>query len=197
MEGTRDGLRKAALSRRNAFLPATRCSWGRSIQAKAIAFPQYRTACCVAVYCALGSEVETRAVRDHAFRRGKRVFCPKSAAADSAIFVELKSDSDLVVGGFGVAEPTGTKYLSAADCESLIVFVPGVLFDHSGNRLGRGGGWYDRALEGLDGRGVFVGLAYDGQVVDRLPAQGWDQKVHYVITESKVIDCAAASYSRR
>jgi 5-formyltetrahydrofolate cyclo-ligase len=194
MEGTtREGLRRGALSRRSALSPATCFSWGGSIQAKAIEFPQYQAARSVALYCAVGNEVETRAIRDHAFRHRKTVFCPKFSGADSAVFVALGSDAVLIDGGFGVPEPPGDECLSAADCESLIVFVPGVLFDGLGNRLGRGGGWYDRALQRLGDRGVFVGLAYDCQVIDRLPVQSWDQKVHYVITESKVIDCTAAS----
>jgi len=195
MEGTKDGLRSAALSRRSALSPATCFSWGGSIQAKAIEFPQYQAACSVALYCAVGNEVETGAIRNHAFQHRKKVFCPKFSADNSAVFVELEPDGGLIAGGFGVPEPTGNESLLAADSESLIVFVPGVLFDGLGNRLGRGGGWYDRALQRLGNRGVFVGLAYDCQVVDRLPAQAWDQKVHYVITESKVIDCTVVSQS--
>jgi 5-formyltetrahydrofolate cyclo-ligase len=78
--------------------------------------------------------------------------------------------------------------LSAADKDVLVVFVPGVVFDLCGNRLGRGGGWYDRILAQLN-RGVFVGLAYDFQVVEKLAAEEWDRKVHFVITENRVIDC--------
>ncbi|MGH7795517.1 MAG: 5-formyltetrahydrofolate cyclo-ligase [Candidatus Binatia bacterium] len=192
MEETRDGLRGAALSRRNALSPATCFSWSGLIQVKAIGFPQYQAARSIALYCAVGNEVETRAIRDHAFRHRKKVFCPKFSGADLSVFVELNSEASLIAGGFGVPEPAGDDRLSPADGESLIVFVPGVLFDSLGNRLGRGGGWYDRALQWLGNRGVFIGLAYDCQVVDRLPAQAWDQKVHYVITESRVIDCGLA-----
>jgi 5-formyltetrahydrofolate cyclo-ligase len=196
MGETRNDLRSAALSRRNALPPAACLSWSRSIQAKAIEFPRFGSARCVALYCAVGNEVETRGLMDHALQRGKKVFCPKFSRAGEAVFVELESAGDLIVGGFGIPEPPGDRLLSPEDCEDLIVFVPGVLFDRWGNRLGRGGGWYDRALEWLHGRGLFVGLAYDCQVVDSLPAQVWDKKVHYVITESKVIDCTVASSSQ-
>jgi 5-formyltetrahydrofolate cyclo-ligase len=53
----------------------------------------------------------------------------------------------------------------------------------------RGGGWYDRVLSGLGNRGFFVGLAYECQLVDDLPAESWDQKVHLLITEKNQIDC--------
>lgn len=191
MEETKDGLRSAALSRRSALSPATCFSWSGLIQVQAIEFPPYQAARSVALYCAVGNEVETRAIREHAFQHDKKVFCPKFSGSDSPVFVQLNPDEGPLVGGFGVPEPAGSVRLSPAEGESLVVFVPGVLFDGLGNRLGRGGGWYDRALQRLGNRGVFVGLAYDCQVTDRLPAQAWDQKVHYVITESRVIDCLA------
>ncbi|HME62447.1 MAG TPA: 5-formyltetrahydrofolate cyclo-ligase, partial [Candidatus Binatia bacterium] len=108
---------------------------------------------------------------------------------DPPLFVRVFSIADLVAGPRGAAEPAGDVPLGDADCQDLMVIVPGVLFDDRGNRLGRGGGWYDRALQRLNDKGIFVGLAYEFQVVASVPAELWDQKVHYVITESRVIDC--------
>jgi 5-formyltetrahydrofolate cyclo-ligase len=75
----------------------------------------------------------------------------------------------------------------------LIVFVPGVAFDTRGQRLGRGKGWYDRLLRQLGGNTVFVGLGYEFQIVEEVPTESWDEKVHYVVTEERVIDCAETS----
>jgi 5-formyltetrahydrofolate cyclo-ligase len=72
----------------------------------------------------------------------------------------------------------------------MVVFVPGVAFDVRGNRLGRGKGWYDRLLE-KSGRATFVALAYDFQIVDAVPSEDWDQRVHYLITERRIIDCGS------
>ena len=189
MEETRHGLRSAALKRRSALPLATCLSWSRSIQAKVLELPQYLAAPSVALYCAIRNEVETRAIMEDALRRQKKVFCPKIRGDDPALFVRVFSIADLVAGPRGAAEPAGDVPLSDADCQDLMVIVPGVLFDDRGNRLGRGGGWYDRALQRLNDKGIFVGLAYEFQVVTRVPAELWDQKVHYVITESRVIDC--------
>lgn len=197
IEEARDALRKAALARRNALSPITCHSWSRSIQDRAIALPAYKTARCVAVYCTIGNEVETRDIRRHAWQEGKRVFCPKSSRTGAVIFAELVSDSNLIVGEWGVAEPRDGALLIPDVQANLIVFVPGLLFDGRGNRVGRGGGWYDRALQGLGHRGTFVGLAYECQMIERIPEQVWDQKVHYVITEKRVIACAAALQSHR
>jgi 5-formyltetrahydrofolate cyclo-ligase len=62
-----------------------------------------------------------------------------------------------------------------------------------GNRLGRGQGWYDRLLQRAGERVAIVGLAYEFQIVDAVPAGPGDQKVSYVITEKRVVDCGSAS----
>jgi 5-formyltetrahydrofolate cyclo-ligase len=177
------------LQRRSA-LPSSACAvWSGSIQAKLLELPQYRAARSVAVYCALRNEVQTAAIIGHALAEGKKVFCPKMAG--SLLFAQIFSAADLVAGPQGTCVPQGDVALGRQDREALIVVVPGVVFDLRGNRLGRGGGWYDRALDSFEDRGVFVGLAYEVQVVERIPVEHWDKKVQYVITESRVIDCGA------
>jgi 5-formyltetrahydrofolate cyclo-ligase len=78
------------------------------------------------------------------------------------------------------------------DEKELVVFVPGVVFDLQGHRLGRGRGWYDQLLNRLRPGAIFVGLAYEFQVVEEVPTQPWDEPVHYVITEKRLINCGAA-----
>jgi 5-formyltetrahydrofolate cyclo-ligase len=83
--------------------------------------------------------------------------------------------------------------LSDGDRQDLVVFVPGVAFDAAGNRLGRGKGWYDRILARLDDKATLVALSYDFQVVEKVPTEARDRKVHYIVTETKLIDCDAAN----
>jgi 5-formyltetrahydrofolate cyclo-ligase len=189
MEENRDVLRGAAISQRNSLSRANCQSWSRAIQAKALRLPQYLAARSVALYSPVQNEVETEAILEDALGAGKQVFFPKLHRRDGAEFVQVISKRDLVAGRFGIAEPSGTNVLSLGDCVNLAVFIPGVLFGRQGHRLGRGGGWYDRALAQLGNRGFFIGLAYEIQVVDSLPAASWDQRVHYVITENRIIDC--------
>ncbi len=189
MEETRKALRRAALTRRSALAPQTWLCWSRLIQAKILERPQYLAASSVALYSPVHNEVETRAILSHAFRHQKKVFYPKLSGNDSQVFARVRSVGDFIVGRYRIPEPAGEVRLTDADCEGLAVIIPGLIFDCRGYRLGRGGGWYDRALRWLGHRSYFVGLAYEFQVVDRLPEQPWDQKVHCVITESRVIDC--------
>lgn len=192
MEETRNQLRSAILKRRSA-LPSSTChSWSRSIQAKVLELPQYLAARSVALYRAIRNEVETGAIMNDALGRQKKVFCPNIHGDEPPVFLQVFSQSDLVPGPASAAEPSGHVRFSEADREGSMVIVPGVVFDELGNRLGRGGGWYDRALKWFDDCGVYVGLAYEIQVVDKVPAELWDEKVHYVVTESRVIDCGLA-----
>jgi len=73
----------------------------------------------------------------------------------------------------------------------VLFLVPGVAFDARGVRLGRGIGWYDRALE-RHPRSIRVGLAYGFQVVSRLPEAPWDVRMHAIVTEAGLIDAALA-----
>lgn len=189
MAVSRDRLRNAALLQRRQMARADCVAWSRSIQAKATGLSCYRTARSVALYSPIQNEVEIQSILAHALSSGKRVFYPKLGDKGAPGFTRICSLTDLVAGRFGILEPAGAEAMTAGDRDALVVFVPGVLFDRLGNRLGRGGGWYDRALHELGNHGVFVGLAYEFQVVDSLPAESWDRKVHFIITESQHIDC--------
>jgi 5-formyltetrahydrofolate cyclo-ligase len=192
-EEKRDALRAAALSRRNSLSKANFLLWSRLIQAKALELPRYLTSRTVALYSPVQNEVATDEILQQALRARRKVFYPKIGPENAVEFVQIFSAADLAAGRFGTLEPTGLSRLSEGDSEDLVVFVPGVVFDLSGNRLGRGKGWYDRMLSRLGNKGVFVGLAYEFQIVDRVPTEAWDQKVRYLVTEERVIDCGITS----
>jgi 5-formyltetrahydrofolate cyclo-ligase len=194
LEESKSALRRAVLTRRRSLSPETLRSWNRSIQTKALGFPHYITAEAVTLYSPIENEVGTDTILADALERKKQVFYPRIDDQESAWFFEISSATEFRAGRFGIPEPVPIKALTVADWQdNLIVFVPGVAFDLGGHRLGRGGGWYDRMLDGLKNRGVFVGLAFEFQVVDRLTTEAWDQKVHYVITERRVIDCGVST----
>ena len=102
----------------------------------------------------------------------------------------IGSDTDLAPGQYGILEPQGVSGLSE-DWEHLLVFVPAVLVDKTGNRIGRGGGWYDRTLATLDERATFVALVYEFQLIEEVPTEKWDLPVDFIITEERVLQCGA------
>ena len=103
--------------------------------------------------------------------------------------IRIGSAAECSPGRFGIPEPTGEERLAGRDRKELVVFVPGVAFDLRGNRLGRGKGWYDRLIKKELGEATLIALAYDFQIVDTVPAEEWDQRVHYVVTERSAVDC--------
>jgi len=92
--------------------------------------------------------------------------------------------TDIVVGKFGVREP-------AASCAEIalnrfdLVLVPGIAFDLSGHRLGRGQGFYDRILS--EASGIKCGLAYDFQLLNTVPTEPHDGKVDFIFTPSRCV----------
>jgi prolyl-tRNA editing enzyme YbaK/EbsC (Cys-tRNA(Pro) deacylase) len=95
-------------------------------------------------------------------------------------------DSDhLVRHPLGFDEPDDTApIVDSADIE--VVLVPGLVFDGSGGRLGRGKGYYDRLLASLPRSTVRIGVTTDASVVDDVPTDGHDQRVGWLATESSV-----------
>jgi 5-formyltetrahydrofolate cyclo-ligase len=182
-------LRAAALAQRGLLSRSESIERSRLIQAQVLEFLPYLHSRSVALYNPIQNEVETGAIRDHALVTGKSVFFPRFGAKDSLELIRIRSVSEFSVGRFGILEPTGAIQPAGPDREGLLVFVPGVAFDLFGNRLGRGKGWYDRLIKQDLEKAIVVGLAYDFQIVEAVPAEEWDQKVHYVITERSVVDC--------
>jgi 5-formyltetrahydrofolate cyclo-ligase len=191
MGETKASIRALVANRREALPAFERTEKSRLIQTRILEFPPYLDAPSIALYSATGNEVATDRIQDHALGRGKKIFYPR-LEAETIRWVRLHDRNDFVAGRYGILEPTGKEWLAADDIEGLVVFVPGVAFDPRGNRLGRGQGWYDRALAGLGGRATIIALAYDFQIRDRIPTDPWDRAVEYVVTEGRIIDCRNA-----
>ena len=95
--------------------------------------------------------------------------------------------TDIVVGKFGLREPASTCAEIPLDKFDLIL-VPGMAFDLSGNRLGRGFGFYDRLLERA--AGIKCGVAYDFQLLAKIPSEPHDAKVNFILTPDRCLKAA-------
>ncbi len=182
-------LRATSLRRRESLAAAEWRLWSQRIQQKVLRFPPYLWCRAVALYSPIGNEVATEKIRDHALRSGKKLFYPKLGDRREPALIRVESAEELKPGRYSILEPAGTKMMAEEDQERLVVFVPGVAFDVRGNRLGRGKGWYDRALASVGEKSVFVALAFESQVLERVPTDRWDRKVHHIITERRIIAC--------
>ena len=96
-------------------------------------------------------------------------------------------NTDIVVGKFGLREPASTCAEIPLDKFDLIL-VPGMAYDISGNRLGRGYGFYDRLLE--KAVGIKCGVAYDFQLLEKIPSEPHDAKVNFILTPDRCLKAA-------
>ena len=138
-----------------------------------------------------GSEWDTRPLVALALARNKRVAVPRVNKATHDLEFSLLSDleRDVAPGYRGIPEPH-------AHCAPLAreaidwVLVPGVAFDCAGQRLGYGGGYYDRLLSGLSARVPRIAGAYELQLVDHVPHAAHDLGVDVIVTEARTIVAA-------
>ena len=184
-------FRASALLQRGSLSISEATVWSRQIQERALQFFPYTLCRSVVLYSPIGNEVATEMIRDDAFTTGKKLFYPRLGTGnrESLDFIEVESTEEFKAGRYGILEPTGEKTITKQDKEGLVVFVPGLAFDCQGNRLGRGKGWYDRALKMLGDGPRIVALAYEIHILEKLPANRWDRKVNHIITEKRIINC--------
>jgi 5-formyltetrahydrofolate cyclo-ligase len=150
---------------------------------------QWREAGSVAMYCSFRNEVDTRPLIVDLHQRGVQVLLPRCRQGTSGMmdFFQVRSGRDLIPGFQGILEPDTQRCPCVAAPKPDLVLVPGVAFDELGFRLGYGGGYYDRFLSRFSLRARSVGLAFDFQVVGRLPSEPWDVPVRWVVTESRCL----------
>ncbi len=98
------------------------------------------------------------------------------------LFYQITSMDDLTRGKYGILEPSAR--LEHAPAYDSLFIMPGVVFDKNRNRIGYGGGFYDRYLAKLDEKPMVVALGYDNQVEASLSPDPFDIKPDYILTET-------------
>ncbi|MDE5791116.1 MAG: 5-formyltetrahydrofolate cyclo-ligase [Muribaculaceae bacterium] len=134
----------------------------------------------ILMYHSLPDELSTHRFLDKWHRR-KNFYLPRVNGVNLEILPY--DESRLELGAFHIEEPTGNNTVPAEEIE--LVIVPAVAYDRSGNRLGRGKGFYDRLLAST--KATKVGVGYEFQIVDEIPVEPHDVKMDMVITQKTVI----------
>lgn len=143
----------------------------------------------VAAYVSIGGEPETGALIEELRAAGVRVLLPVLLPDNDLDWAVYEGPERLVPAGWGLREPAGPRLTPEAVAGADVVLLPGVAVDRTGLRLGRGGGSYDRVLARLERSGrrtALVVLLYDDEVVDAVPAEPHDRRVHAALTPSGV-----------
>jgi len=144
-----------------------------AIKDKLIRKPEFKNAQIILFYASYDGEVDTFEMMKTAQSLGKTVCLPGINKAENKIEPRSVASlaTDLEAGPYGIKEPNADKTVKVGAESIDLVVVPGVAFDMNSNRLGRGGGYYDRFLNGLPAKTPKIGLAFDFQMVDSLSAQ--------------------------
>ena len=143
----------------------------------------------LAGYAQMRTEIDPTAAMEEAAAWGPVGLPIIEGAGLPLRFREWSPGCDMVPGPFGASVPAEGDWMVPQ-----ILIVPLVAFDRRGGRLGYGGGFYDRTLEGLRARGpvLALGFAYSVQEMDALPLEPTDQPLDLIVTEAEIIEPARA-----
>lgn len=187
MKANKEALREKTLRRLRQQSESSRQKKSLIISRRLLRTRLYRQAKRLLCFASIDGEVQTRTILEQALSDGKKVFVPvvTDKVLRHMVVAEVKDlEKDLAhKGHFGIPHPLrlSSKEIPLGSLD--LILVPAIAFDRLGNRLGRGGGYFDRFLERVPAGVPRVGLAFKFQVVDRLPSEGHDQPVSRVITE--------------
>lgn len=181
---TKAELRKLYLARRRAVSPEDVARWSAAIQARVLALPALQGREDVYIYVSAVDEPDTRGLIAALVRQDRRVLAPVVDQGETGLhWGEVRAHEDLRPGAFGLLEPAAIAR-RAGDEHRGVAIVPCVAFTATGDRLGRGGGYYDRFLATFDG--PTIALAFEVQRAESLPTEPQDVRVHRIATEARV-----------
>jgi 5-formyltetrahydrofolate cyclo-ligase len=149
--------------------------------------PEFAGATRLFLYISTMKEVDTHGLIRQLLAMGRELSVPCFETATQRYVVSALHDfdADLAAGKFGILEPTPMAIRPVASAEIDVTLVPGLAFDETGNRLGRGLGYFDRLLRQTGG--VKIALAFDFQVLDEVPAEVHDFCMDFIVTETRVM----------
>ena len=153
----------------------------RSICAHLLAMPEYQAAS--AVFCFVGTdhEIDTRPILAHALAAGKRLSVPRCTGPGIMELRQLRSLEELSPGAYGIPEPPESAPVMNPDDVDLAI-LPCLTCSHLGQRLGQGGGYYDRFLSTY--RGGTVLLCREKLIREEIPLEPHDYPIPWVLTET-------------
>jgi len=176
-------LRREALARRDQLAADYRIEGSLRIAETGGECVSVKRGTVVSAFLPIRSEVDLRPLISLLVERGARICLPAIMDKTTIVFRELGRGAELVDMGFGTVGPGE----DAAVLDPAVMLVPLAAFDKAGTRIGYGGGYYDRAIARLRGRGMnpqLFGVAFDCQEVDAVPAEPHDIPLPAIITES-------------
>lgn len=188
----RSDLRSRLRTARRNLSPADRRHAATGLARRIARLPEFRRARLVAVYFPHDGEIDPTPLLEASVRLGKRLCVPaidRPRPGDMS-FLRYAPGDPLRENRYGIPEPIARKGNAVSRRDLDLVLAPLVAFDETGNRIGMGGGYYDRHFSTRRGHRwrhpVLIGVAYEMQNVGHVPTASWDVPLDAIATECRV-----------
>ncbi|MGX2970453.1 5-formyltetrahydrofolate cyclo-ligase [Ursidibacter sp. B-7004-1] len=183
----RNQLRKQMRAKRQALTLDEQRFAAQNITPKSLELIEYYSAQHLAFYLPFNGEISPLPLIEKLRSMGKKIYLPvlHPFSSHQLLFLRFDDEADLSPNRFGILEPKldVRKVLPISELE--MIFVPLVACDTQGNRLGMGGGFYDRTLSQAKHL-ISVGLAHQCQQLECLPLESWDEPLDYIVIGNSV-----------
>lgn len=156
-----------------------------------LAHPLFQAMEKIGCYLSADNEIDCNPIIKAIWKQQKNCYLPALSGDKNNFldFLQYRPNDSLRPNRYKILEPENVPKLAPAELD--LVFIPLVGFDLQGNRLGMGGGFYDRTfsfkLQKLGKKPYLIGLAYEEQLVDELPVDPWDVPIDGVLTDKRLV----------
>lgn len=183
-------IRKSIILKRKALSNLKQNEKSLIVTRRLLDMGEFKTSKAVFCFLSTAHEVKTEEIILKAFRLGKDVLVPLLNPQEGDMqVVRISRDTRFVIGKYGVREPSlETREVVSSACIDFVI-APGLAFDIFGNRIGYGGGHYDKLFKNISNDVTRVAVGYDFQIIESVPHSDFDESVHFIVTETKTLRC--------
>ncbi|HXU92305.1 MAG TPA: 5-formyltetrahydrofolate cyclo-ligase [Gallionella sp.] len=192
IQARKQALRQSIIAARENLPAPERLRWSHEVIGSVCRLAAYRQAHTVLGYLNFGAELDSELWVRQALSDGKRVLLPRVNRASRHLDLYRVNDLqvDVAPGSWGIREPLESRCEKEKSLRTVdFILLPGVAFTREGERLGYGGGYYDKLLAHLPHRPALVAGAFEMQVVQEIPLENTDHGVDWLVTETETINC--------
>lgn len=178
-------IRTEILERRNMLTAEEREKAEVTILKSLSTLSEFENANTIASFVSFRNEIEMQTINQSILSSGKKLVLPLiDMTLKTMHFHQVDNLESLVKNSYGILEPNPEEHPQVPFEDIELVLTPGVAFDLFGYRLGYGGGFYDRFFTSLKKAIPSIGIAFECQVVSKLPTDAYDQKIQKLLTET-------------
>ncbi len=184
-EQERQALRKAKIQARESLHTNERNMQSQQITERILTSKVFQEAETIMIYRGIRGEVRLEALEQAKESEGKQFLFPLCLPERQMAALDPKGEDAWKPGNFGILEPVPEKSIEVRPEDIDLIICPCTAFDENCNRMGMGGGYYDRFLPKCT-KAVVAAVAFEVQKAERIPMEPWDRPVDLVFTEKKV-----------